>query len=453
MENCTIWITYHGDRLVGEYGLKEDSMHRLFAGHKDIVGKNINYLNAVYCELATMYYVWKNNIRSNYVGFNHYRRQFGVNRMPEKGECQVYRIRDFGAKTIYEQYAECHNAADMDVMLDCIDNRHGINNPYSKYIKESPVLLSNCCFLMKWNDFTKLCKFVFTLLDDFAASYGISNTNIEEWRNKAINDFGGNNTDYQMRVAAFLGERLISAWITSNMHPYLEGRDIAVVHYNTPKLLDAAIRSVMKHTAGCHFFVFDNSDEQPFVPSDEMKGVVTVFDNTKGQIIDFEKELGKYPDKQVNDINLSNYGSAKHTMSVDKLMELIPDGFVLMDSDVLIKEDISSLWNKNVACLGAEETKNDVPLLMPFLCWLNVPVLQENGIRYFNGEKMWALTDKVPNCYYDTGAWLLEEVRNKGLNVGYINIWQYVEHFSHGSWRGSEERIDDWLKENESLWV
>ena len=65
--------------------------------------------------------------------------------------------------------------------------------------------------------------------------------------------------------------------------------DVAIVHYNTPELTEAAIRSVWKHTPGCRITVFDNSDKREFRYKDD----VAVIDNTRGQIIDFEMMLSK----------------------------------------------------------------------------------------------------------------------------------------------------------------
>ena len=445
MDDYRIWVTYHKDELVEKYGLRNDGQRMLFAAHKDIEGQNINSLNHVYSEMVTMYWVWKNNKKSAYVGFEHYRRHFDVSRLPGKGECQVYRMIDFDSQTIYQQYAQCHKAEDMDVMLRCVDKRYGDGNAYTKYIMEGHVLVANCCFLMKWADFTRLCKFLFTLLDDFAEMCGCKT--VADWKKKTVTDFGTDRTDYQTRVVSFLAERLISAWISVNLSPYIGGRNVAVVNYNTPDLTNAAIRSLFKHTSGCHVYVFDNSDEKPFkttLPN------VEVIDNTKGQLVDFKAELKKYPKKWKRDVQKSNFGSAKHSMSVDKLMELIPDGFVLMDSDVLITKDIKSFWNKSVACIGAEDIKHNVPLLQPFLCYLNVPMLKENGIAYYNGKKMWALSDKDPDQYYDTGAWMLEEVRRCRLTVSYVNIWNYVKHLGHGSWKDKDTA--KWLEENGYLW-
>jgi len=445
MSDYKIWVTYHKDEQVEKYGLKNDDTHSLFATHKEIDGENINALNPVYSEMVTMYWVWKSNKKSTYVGFEHYRRHFGVSRLPNKGECQVYRMLDFGSQTIYQQYAQYHNAKDMDLMLSLLDTKYGKGNPYTKHIEESRVLVANCCFLMKWTDFTRMCKFLFPLLEEFSDKCGCKT--IDDWKKKAVTDFGTNRTDYQTRVVSFLAERLISAWIMKNLSPYIGGRNVAVVNYNTTDLTNAAIQSLFKHTFGCHVYVFDNSDEKPYrttMPN------VEIINNTKGQLVDFKAELKKYPKKWERDIQKSNYGSAKHSMSVEKLMELIPEGFVLMDSDVLITEDIKSFWDKSVACVGAEDVKHNVPLIQPFLCYLNVPMMKENGISYYNGRKMWALSDKDPDQYYDTGAWMLEEVRRKGLPVSYVNIWSYVKHLGHGSWKNKDTA--KWLEENAYLW-
>ena len=126
MNDYRIWISYHDDSQVLQYGLHDDAIHRLFATHHDIDGKNINVLNTVYSEMVTMYYVWKNNQKSSYVGFEHYRRHFDVISLPKKGECQVLNIKDFGSQTIYQQYAQWHNVKDMDIIK--------INSNGSSYI-------------------------------------------------------------------------------------------------------------------------------------------------------------------------------------------------------------------------------------------------------------------------------------------------------------------------------
>lgn len=217
-----IWITYHRDNLVQEYGLREDEHNKLFAVHKPVEGENINHLNPIYSELVTIYYVWKNQIKSDYVGFNHYRRRFEVTRLPGPNECQVFRQR-IKRMTIYEQYAIHHNKRDMDFVIDIVAKRCGKDNPYEKYIREGHLFLGANCFLMSWNNFNRLCNWLFPILFEFAELTGCGD-DIEAWRQKEIRDFGGDNIEgvaYQMRIQGFLAERLVSAWIITNLQYYV----------------------------------------------------------------------------------------------------------------------------------------------------------------------------------------------------------------------------------------
>lgn len=448
MNDYKIWISYHKDEFVKQYHLREDNNHKLFATHKDASGININYMNPVYSEMVTMYYVWKNNLYNKYVGFNHYRRQFSVTRFPLDNECQIFRVLDFGNKTIYNQYAQCHNSKDMDTIIHLLNIKFGKQNPYSEHILHSYQLISNCCFLMTWENFIKLCEFLFPLLKSFALANNIYVDTVEAYYKKAFKDFNGQRVQYQTRVLSFLAERLISAWINAHLLPYVKPKKIGIIHYNTPELTTALIKSLYKHTGGCQIYIFDNSNKRPFTTNDSN---VKIIDNTKCQIINFDLELEKYPRRIMRDARLSNFGSFKHCISVDKLMDIINDEFVLLDSDVILKKDISDFFNNNYACCGNKQFKHDIPRLTPYLCYLNVPLLKKNNIRYFNKNKMWAMTQIKPYCDYDTGAWILEDVNNKKLPFKCIDINQYIVHLKAGSW-ANKNKVNEWLQENEDLW-
>ena len=444
-----IYVTYHKDELVGEYKLRNDDHHILFASHKIPEGVNINHLNSVFSEMVTMFYVWKNNLKADYIGFEHYRRHLNIVRMPKKDEIQVFRILDFKDTTVYEQYAKCHNASDMDIMLDILDKKYGADNVYSSYIKNSHRLIANCTFLTNCENFCALCEFMFPLLEEYGNHFGMYEGygSKDDWETKTMKDFNNQNVEYQTRVVSFLAERLISAWIINNLK-YYNGIDVAIVHYNTPKMTEATIRSLEKVCPGCHVVIFDNSDIKPFTK--EFYNV-EIIDNTKGQIVDFDKMLSRFPKREIYDRNKSNFGSAKHCRSVDVLFRYLPDGFVLMDSDILVFKDIKDFVDTKKAIIGHENRKEGVLLIDPFICWLNVPMLRKNKIKYFNGTKMWALSDKKPNNRYDTGAWVFEEVRKKRLPWSGMDIWNYIVHFGHGSWR--EKNSMKWLDEHRNLYI
>ena len=235
---------------------------------------------------------------------------------------------------------------------------------------------------------------------------------------------------------------------------------VCIVNYNTQRLTECAIRSLWKHTPEARVVVFDNSDQGAFVFPNMMTceespgtaaGSVEIIDNTKGQVIDFEAELAKYPNKEYSQRNRSNFGSAKHCMSIDWLMDYCTEGFVLADSDVLFRRDIAPLVQTNRAAVGALRVKEGIILLQPVLCWLNVPMLLAHGIRYFNGQKMWALSDRYPYNRYDTGAWLYEELISHRLSFRDTDISPYILHFGHGSWKDKD--ADQWLNDNKELWI
>lgn len=223
---------------------------------------------------------------------------------------------------------------------------------------------------------------------------------------------------------------------------------VLMIHYNTPELAEAAIRSLHRVTK-CSVVVFDNSDEHPFTATMDD---VEVIDNTHNQVVDFNKMLEAFPDKVWN---RSKWGSAKHCRSVDACFDIIPDGFVLMDSDVLVKKDISLLHDDYYAWVGGVHTNtrkygHTILRVIPWLCYINVPMLKLYGIRYYNPQKMWFLSKREPDMYYDTGAWMYERTMQERLRKKVIVPEDYAVHFRHGSWK--EKDAIQWLKENESLW-
>ena len=236
----------------------------------------------------------------------------------------------------------------------------------------------------------------------------------------------------------------------------LSAIDVAVVHFNTPKLTRAAILSLWKHTPNCRVTVFDNSNRLTIADCREWDDLrrsplITIIDNTQGQIINFDAMLQQYPKREAFDRNMSNFGSAKHTASVDYLFDILPNGFLLMDSDVLFMQDVLPLVDKSVAATGMLRPNAEVMRLLPLLCWINVPMLRQHGIRYFNGNKMWALCDRYPNNRYDTGAWLLEEIRRCHLPLVEVNIKQYCLHLGHASWKDKSAMA--WVQEHRQLWL
>jgi len=238
-------------------------------------------------------------------------------------------------------------------------------------------------------------------------------------------------------------------------------KQVAIIHFNTPELTEATILSLWKHGGEEYkVFVFDNSDERPFTR--QMRNVA-VFDNTKGQYIDFEKELEKYPEKDPKFGCAAGcwYGSDKHMMSVQKLWELLPDGFILMDSDILIKSSIDWMFMPDQCTVGYISYKSygGHPRLAPMLLWINVPMCVAGGARFFDPDRAWALhQDHDRRNFWDTGAAFLDDIKRlkpqcHGKAIAREHLFSMMEHYGSGSWKkNGTEAHQKWLDEHRDLW-
>ena len=236
-------------------------------------------------------------------------------------------------------------------------------------------------------------------------------------------------------------------------------RTVAIVHYNTPELTEATIKSLRKHGGEDYqVVIFDNSDEQPW--KKKIKGV-KVIDNTKGQLIDFDKELAKFKNKWArHGVNgKCVYGSDKHMMSIQKLFDLIPDGFLLMDSDILLKQNVDFMFQEDQCVVGhiQEWQKSGNPYhierLVPMLCYINVPMCKACGINYWDPKRSWMLHGQTKASWYDTGASFLEDIKRhkNGAHGKRIDIRPLMEHLKSGSWR-NESQAQAWLEQHKDLW-
>lgn len=219
--------------------------------------------------------------------------------------------------------------------------------------------------------------------------------------------------------------------------------EILIIHYNTPELTAATVRSVWKQTPEAVVTILDNSGNYAGPANFVLRNH-----------IDFDAFLLKYPDRLWTS---NEWGSAKHCFSVDYCFEYEPRGFILLDSDVLVKKDLSPLWTQEVAWCGQVETKfrkeGCVRRLLPYLCYINVPMCKKYGVRYFNDKFMWKLNTN-PNIpasnKYDTGAYFLRETAD--LPHKEVPIYDYIVHYGGASYNQKRES-KEWLEKHSYLYI
>ena len=242
-------------------------------------------------------------------------------------------------------------------------------------------------------------------------------------------------------------------------------RQVAIVHFNTPELTEAAILSLRKHGGEeYHVTIFDNSDSRPFKKKMDNAEVI---DNTRGQLIDFGAELAKFPNRDASQGCAAGceFGSAKHMMSVQYIWDnILTDGFLLMDSDILLRQNVEHMFDPNECTVGHIQTWDvagnpaQIDRLVPMLLWINVPLCNAGGARFFDPDRNFALHEggmKNRNNWYDTGASFLEDIRTKkpACHGLCIDIRPLMHHYGSGSWRQNDiEAQMAWLDKHRDLW-
>ena len=253
-------------------------------------------------------------------------------------------------------------------------------------------------------------------------------------------------------------------------------KTICIVHYNTPELTKAAVLSIRKQGGGDYrVVIFENScdaklahgesrEARPFAGllADEQTrkalGEVEIIDNSRGQLVDFDAELAKYKkDKDQGYSKGCNFGSVKHMLSVEWLLQNMEEPFVLMDSDILLKAPIDDMFDDQYTAIGATDSGMNVygiSRLIPFLCYINAPECRRLGLHYFDPDRAWAIIGGkvLYGKHYDTGASFNEDLKKcPQAKVKHIDITKKMIHMGSGSWLW-KHKTDEWLAANAWLW-
>lgn len=177
--NYNNWKSYYKDSQVEDFNIRNTSNIILFnTNDNDMPGNHqLNYLNKYLGELPMMYYVWKNNIYSDYVIISQYQRDFSKVYFNELDKDKI--------QVLY-WWKENDTTLSNKLLLQFGDNiNHDVDNFYKEklftYIKDffnitdedlNDKLNSNnyeqiAClvYACNWKQYCKLCEFIFGYLD------------------------------------------------------------------------------------------------------------------------------------------------------------------------------------------------------------------------------------------------------------------------------------------------
>ncbi len=156
-----------------------DLTDQIIAKIKDNTGINISVRNKDYCEMSAVYWAWKNDADSDYIGFCHYRRRFVIDEsiinyiMNHQYEA-VYTIPKLTDGGMREEFVERNYFLTPEVWKLTGEVIEKLFPEYSDAWKEfgkSFFLLSCNMFIMRRDIFNHYCSWVFAVLKEVDEYY------------------------------------------------------------------------------------------------------------------------------------------------------------------------------------------------------------------------------------------------------------------------------------------
>lgn len=159
-----IWCTYHNKNIIKEYDLHNTSNIQLFFNNDFTLKEdNINYLHDYLGDMTTYYYVWKKQIRSDYVGFCQYRRHFTYINYDDLYKNGIIAYMN-GLKEIYKSSKHFVNDFIFMNFINFMYYKYHIN-VYDYIFKNEHKIAFHSMYIFRWDIFNEVCDFMFGLLD------------------------------------------------------------------------------------------------------------------------------------------------------------------------------------------------------------------------------------------------------------------------------------------------
>lgn len=217
--NITIWCTYHQENQLKEYNLKDSQILKLFYSNDLTLNEdNINYLNTMMSELVTYYYIWKNQLKSDYIGLCHYRRYFQTIEYEHIDNIHIQSY--FSWDGDLENFDFCLNFSNINInKISEMYKKYFLekyNYDINKHKKDVIIISSNLSYIMTWDVFNDVCDFIFGFFDYVSKLLNVN------WKNE--NDLlsilsyfsivtNNDTVNIHNRYLSVLGEYLIGLYI------------------------------------------------------------------------------------------------------------------------------------------------------------------------------------------------------------------------------------------------
>ena len=241
-ETLSVYVVTH--KKVDVTPLKLDHCYRLIRvgaygnepGHllADNTGQNIAGKNPYYCELTALYWIWKNDRDSDYIGLCHYRRYFttaATSRSPEhilngrqiKDLLQHYDVlvarKEYSHRGVWQAYLDCGREKDL------LQTEQAVRKLYPDYLdvfyKEFRDGVGNYpanMMVCSRRVLDAYCTWLFAILEEVERNTDLTGYTVQE-----------------ARIYGYLSERLLGVWLAKQNLRVKELRILNTEHTCTPK--------------------------------------------------------------------------------------------------------------------------------------------------------------------------------------------------------------------------
>ena len=172
------WKSYYEDDQIKEYNLnnyKDNDIEIKLFNTNDLnmsCDNQINYLNPYLGELPMMYYIWKNNLKSDYICISQYRRDItyiDYNELDKNKIQVIYRWDDNDSVKLKDRLLPKRDPSGKikRTLWKFLKEHYNLSNSELLKIKNKTIFQCMACFVwaMNWETYCKLCELIFGFLD------------------------------------------------------------------------------------------------------------------------------------------------------------------------------------------------------------------------------------------------------------------------------------------------
>ena len=330
----------------------------------DDTGDNISSRNRSFAELTALYWAWKNYDKlgnPDYIGFMHYRRYFDVKSITDylSQDVDIIVPEAYHHKeSVQEQFCTFHNKDFLDIILSKIQkNSSNLSTFSEKFFNGNYQYLCNI-FVMKKKYFMEYIQWLFSIVFDIDKEIDYSKV-----------------STYNYRVPAFCAERLTSLWIENKKENKSSIKELPYIFKDTNSdwlvpvdnknsqnipIVLAADDNYTYYVGVCITSILENADKKHNYDfyiigeglndenKEKLRLILSSYNNASLRIVNISSLLEKY-DKKIfysgisGDYNISTYYRfflADIFKNFNKILYI--------DSDTIVLNDISKLYNVNI---------------------------------------------------------------------------------------------------------